>query len=163
MMLTPLDLENVAFGRSFRGYNDEEVDNFLEQVAGDYEKIFKENQRLKEEFSQLQKELEHYQNLEQTLNNTMVLAEKTAEEVKRNAQKEADLLFKEARVKADEIISEAEKKAEETYRRYAELQEASRNFKIKFCSFLEAQLELLRDFPGEENTGETSHTKIIAG
>ena len=66
-MLTPMDIHNKDFKRSFRGYNEDEIDDFLDKVVNDYEKLFRENDRLKEELARAKKDNEQYQQLEQNL------------------------------------------------------------------------------------------------
>ena len=76
-MLTPLDIHNKEFKRSFRGYNEDEIDDFLDQVVNDYEKLFRENDNLKEELSRMKKDNAQYQKLENNLKETLLIAQKT--------------------------------------------------------------------------------------
>ena len=91
-MLTPMDIHNKEFKRSFRGYNEDEIDEFLDQVVSDYEKLFRQNDNLKEEIARSQKNIEQYQKLEQNLHDTLLVAQKTAEEVVATANKNAEEL-----------------------------------------------------------------------
>lgn len=91
-MLTPMDIHNKEFKRSFRGYNEDEIDEFLDQVVNDYEKLYRENDRLKEEVERIQKNIEQYQRLEKNLQDTLLVAQKTAEEVVATAKKNAEEL-----------------------------------------------------------------------
>ena len=68
-MLTPLDIHNKEFKRSFRGYNEEDVDEFLDRVIKDYELLYRENIELKENMDRLNSKLEHFQHMENTLHN----------------------------------------------------------------------------------------------
>ena len=77
-MLTPMDIHNKDFKRSFRGYNEDEIDDFLDQVVNDYEKLFRENDRLKEELERAHKDNEQYKQLEKNLKDTLLVAQKTA-------------------------------------------------------------------------------------
>ena len=74
-MLTPLDIHNKEFKRSFRGYNEDEIDDFLDQVVNDYEKLFRENDNLKEELSRMKKDNAQYQKLENNLKETLLIAQ----------------------------------------------------------------------------------------
>ena len=85
-MLTPLDIENKRFSKSIKGYNLDEVDDFLDQLTIDYEKLYKENNELKNQLEDSKKDLEHYKNVEQTLQNTLIMAQSTADDIKANAQ-----------------------------------------------------------------------------
>ena len=89
-MLTPMDIHNREFKRAaLRGYKESEVDEFLDLVVADYEKLMRENERLKEQARYNDKELTHYRNLEKNLQDTLVVAQKTADEVVSAAKKNA--------------------------------------------------------------------------
>lgn len=107
MKLTPLDIHHKEFKRAIRGYNEEEVDMFLDQVSTEFERIFKENVNLKEEVEKLRGKVDQYSNIEQTLQNTLLTAQKSAEEVQMNAKKEAELVVKDAELKAKQLLDEA--------------------------------------------------------
>ena len=89
MKLTPLDIRHKEFKRGMRGYVDGEVDEFLDEVADEFERLFKENIELSERCEGLQEKIDQYRNLEETLQNTLVAAQRSAEELKANAQKES--------------------------------------------------------------------------
>ncbi|MHB1127863.1 MAG: DivIVA domain-containing protein [Bacillota bacterium] len=143
MSLTPLDIQNKEFRKAFRGYSEEEVDSFLDKVIQEYERLYQENQYLKEKMSQLNDGLGKYKELEETLRNTLVLAQQTSEEVRANAAKEAELLYREAKAKAEEMINAADRKALEIYREFEETQKQSRAFRVQLRAFLQSQLELI--------------------
>ena len=73
MKLTAMDINNKEFKRGLRGYSVEEVDEFLDQVVENYEELYKENSRLKESLSRVNEKLEHYEKLEATIQNTLLL------------------------------------------------------------------------------------------
>ncbi len=87
MPLTPLDIHNKEFGRGFRGYDEDQVNEFLDQIIKDYELVIREKKALEEQVAQLEGKLDHFSNIEDTLNKSIVVAQEAAEEVKRNAQK----------------------------------------------------------------------------
>ncbi len=103
-MLTPLDIQNKEFKRSFRGYNEDEIDGFLDLVIKDYEHLYRENVELKDTIERLNGKLENYQQMENTLHNTLVIAQETAEEVKLNAKKQSELLMREAEIKGQQLV-----------------------------------------------------------
>lgn len=144
-MLTPLDINKKEFSRSFRGYSCEEVDEFLEQVLRDYGQVFRENQELREKNLYLTEELERYARLEKTIKDALVMAQQTSDEMRENAQREASLIIKEAENKAREIIHQAQVEVEKAERYQSDLQAKTAAFKMRFRSFLKAQLELLVD------------------
>src|SRR5690554_51901 len=99
-MLTPLDIQNKEFKKGIRGYKEDEVDEFLDEIMINYEKLFKENAELKDKIENAQQQVEQYKNIENTLKNTLVVAQNTAEEVKSSAQKKSQLIIEEAEIKA---------------------------------------------------------------
>lgn len=110
-MLTPMDIHNKDFKRSFRGYNEDEIDDFLDQVVNDYEKLFRDNERLKEELERACKDNEQYQQLEKNLKDTLLVAQKTAEEVTSNARKNAEEMRENAAKECQNLRMEAEMNA----------------------------------------------------
>ncbi|MBC7076105.1 MAG: DivIVA domain-containing protein [Syntrophomonadaceae bacterium] len=104
-MITAIEIRNQQFKKSFRGYNEEEVKNFLLRLAEDYETLYGENSQLKEDVQKLQYELGKYYKLEDTMNNSLILAQQTAEELKENARKEADLILQNAKQRITEILA----------------------------------------------------------
>lgn len=140
-MLTPMDIHNKEFKRSFRGYNEEEVDEFLDKIMEDYELLYKENSDLKDRINIMNEKLQSYTNMETTLNNTLIVAQNTAEELKKNASKEAELIIQKAQQNAEKILQKAN---QEVVRIRMELENYRKQlniFKAKFKSLLEAQLE----------------------
>ncbi len=107
-MITPMDIHNKTFSRGLRGYSQEEVDAFLEELAGDYERIYREHREMEEEMDTIKTKLRNYEKMESTMSSTLVMAQETAENVKKNAQKEAELAVREAQSEAHKIISSAE-------------------------------------------------------
>jgi cell division initiation protein len=142
-MLTPLEIHNKEFKRSFRGYNEEEVDEFLDRVIKDYETLYRENMDLKEAIERLNSKVEHYQHMENTLHSTLVIAQETAEEVKLNAKKETELIMKEAEIRAQKLVEEALSKVRKLTGEYEELQKQAQVFRTRLRTLLQAQMEML--------------------
>lgn len=143
MPLTPLDIHNKEFSRGFRGYDEDEVNEFLDQVVKDYEMVLRDKRNLEEQVRQLQERLEHFSNIEDTLNKSIVIAQETAEEVKQNAQKEAKLIIREAEKNADRIVNEALSKARKIAIEIEDLKKQSKVFRNRLRTLIEAQLDLL--------------------
>lgn len=140
-MITPLEIQNKEFKKSIRGYRENEVDEFLDLIMIDYEKIYKENIELKDKITLLNEQISKYRNLEKTLNDTLVVAQSTAEEVKSNAHKKAELIIQQSEIDAQQIIDAANKKVMEIKREYEEIKKQVRVFQTKFRTLLESQLE----------------------
>lgn len=145
-MITPLDIQNKEFKRAFRGYKDLEVDEFLDEIVEDYEKLYKENIELKDKILTLNEQIEYYNNLENTLKETLVVAQNTADDVVIAAREKSKNIIKDAELMAREIIIKAEKKVEEIKEEYEYLQREVFLFKTRYKSFLEAQITTIDEF-----------------
>ena len=145
-MLTPLDIENKKFQRKMmNGYNVDEVDDFLDEITVDYEKLYKENTELRAEIERSKSDIDKYKTIEQTLQNTLVMAQKTADEIKDAAQEEADNIIKNARSKMQDSVDELDKESETRKREYAETKKQFDIYRAKMEALLISQLELLKD------------------
>lgn len=149
-MLTPLDIENKRFSKTIKGYNVDEVDDFLDQLTDDYEKLYKENAELRDKVEESKKDLEHYKNVEQTLQNTLVMAQTTAEDIKTNAQSRAEQIIRDAQSEARRATEEITKEEFEIRKRTEELKRQFGVYKAKMEALLISQLELLQDNKDEE-------------
>lgn len=143
MPLSPLDIHNKEFTRGFRGYAEDEVNEFLDQIIKDYEIILREKKELEDKIKTMTEQMNHYNTLEDTLQKSIVVAQEAAEEVRRNSQKEAKLIVKEAEKNADRIINEALTKARKITIEIDELKKQSKVFRNRFKMLVEAQLDLL--------------------
>lgn len=142
-MLTPLDIESKVFSKSFSGYNVSEVKIFLKEILTYYEMLYKENIELKDKVNTLQEGIQYYKNIEETLHNTLVLAEKTAEETKALARQKAEQIEKEAQLKADLIINDSKNEVCEINKAKNELIRSFDLYKIQMKQFLKSQLEII--------------------
>ena len=133
-MITPLDIENKKFSKQMmNGYNVDEVDEFLDQVTQDYETNYKQLALLNTKIEELNTALNHYKNIESTLQNTLVMAQSTAEEVKNVAKQQADQILAEAQKQAEEIIKGSKEGAAKA------LEEIEQQTKIKEQQFNEVK------------------------
>ena len=108
-MITPLDIENKKFSKQvMNGYSVEEVDDFLDDLTVDYTKNYKEITELKNKVTELTKSLEHYKTIEETLQNTLIMAQTTAEDVKKVAKQQADQIINEAKGTAQKQANDLE-------------------------------------------------------
>jgi cell division initiation protein len=123
-LLTPLEIHKKEFRRAFRGYSEEEVDAFLDRVVQDYERLYRENQELQERLQKTEGSIAQYRELEEVIKNTLVMAQKNAQELEANAAREAELIVREARTQAETILRDAQSRAERLVR---EAEEQARN------------------------------------
>lgn len=140
-MLTPLDIQNKEFKKGMRGYKESDVDSFLDEVITDYERIYKDNIELKEKMSMISDQLKHYNDIEETLQNTLIVAQSAAEEVRVNAREKSNIIIKEAEENARKIISKANDEVVDIKREYESVKKDISIFKTRFKSFLQSQLE----------------------
>lgn len=145
MTLTPLDIHNKEFSRSFRGYNEDEVNEFLDQVIKDFEFLTRMNKELESQLAEYQDRLNHYVNVEESLNKSIMFAQEAAEEVKLNSKKEAQLIIKEAEKNADRIINEALMRSREISHEVDHMKKQAIIYRSRFKSLVETQLEMLTD------------------
>ena len=122
MRITPLDIQQMVFKVNFRGYDKEEVNRFLEELAQTVESLNRDHAVQQEKIIYLEQQLAELKRTEATLSNTLLSAQSLAEDVKRNAQREADLVIKEAEVKAGELIRQARVALTDTQRDLSSLQ-----------------------------------------
>ena len=145
-MITPLDIENKKFSKHMMsGYSVEEVDEFLDDLTEDYEKAYKQSTELKARVDELERSLVHYKTIEDTLQNTLVMAQSTAEEVKEVARQQAEQIIKEAEGNARKSVDDL---GQEILMKKKELEDIKKQFdvyKAKMESLLISQLELLKD------------------
>ena len=151
-LITPLDIENKKFSKQMmNGYNVDEVDDFLDELTLDYTKNYKEVNELRNKVEELNKSLEHYKTIEETLQNTLVMAQSTAEDVKKVARQQADQIINEAKGTAQKQASDLDN---EIVAKKKELEDVKKQFdiyKAKMESLLISQLELLKDINKEDN------------
>lgn len=143
MALTPLDIHNKEFKRVFRGYDEDEVNEFLDLVIKEFEILIREKKELEEKLAEYEERLNHFNNIEESLSKTIIVAQEAADEVKNNAKKEAELIIREAEKNADRIINEALAKSRKIALEVEELKKQASIFRTRFRTLLEAQLEIL--------------------
>lgn len=150
-MITPLDIENKKFSKQMmNGYSVEEVDDFLDDLTADYSKNYKEATELKSKVEELTKSLEHYKTIEETLQNTLVMAQTTADDVKKVAKQQAEQIINEAKGTAQRQVGDLDN---EIVAKKKELDDVKKQFdiyKAKMESLLISQLELLKDINKED-------------
>ena len=161
MKLTPLDIQQQQFSVRFRGFDANEVDAFLETVANELEDLLKMNKELRGELERKEARIGEYQNMEKTLKETLLMAQTTSEEMKKNAQKAIEELKANTQKEATFIIAHAREQAEkmiaETNSRLIKIQEEVNELKRKkiilrqeLRSLLETHLRLLESSSEKE-------------
>lgn len=149
-MLTPIDIENKEFTKSFRGYDIDEVEEFLHVLVADYEKLYRENASLKDKNAMLQETIGNYRGMEETMQNAILAAQKSADDIKRNAYSRAENIAREAQTRANESIANADKTIQELENTYLALQGEVDTYRARVRSILETNLKLLDEMPRVE-------------
>ncbi len=150
-MITPLDIDNKRFSKQMvNGYSVEEVDDFLDELTADYSKNYKEVNELRTKVEELNNSLVQYKTIESTLQNTLVMAQSTAEEVKNVAKQKADQIVDEAKANAQKQVDELNN---EIIMRQKELDDVKKQFdiyKAKMESLLVSQSEIIKQINQDE-------------
>lgn len=145
-MITPLEIENKKFSKkTLNGYDPEEVDDFLDELTKDYENLYRQSTENQSEIDNLKGKLEHYSQIESTLQSTLLMAQSAADEVKKAAQKEAEQIVREAENKAKEATSDVDRQIMEKKKTLEDVQKQFDVYKAKMESLLISQLELIKE------------------
>ena len=145
-MITPLEIENKKFSKQMmNGYSVEEVDDFLDELTACYEKIYKDSNESKDKIRELEGKLEHYKQIEGTLNNTLIMAQTTAEDIKNVAKQQADQIIKDAESDAKQSLTNLEQQIALKQKSLEDLQKQFDVYKAKMESLLISQLELINE------------------
>lgn len=147
MKVTPLDIRRKEFKRSMRGYSDEEVDLFLDEVADEFERLFQENIELQERVQRLEEQMAAHAQLREALEKTLITAQLQADEIKANARKESELILRDAELKARDMVGESYKETQRVQQALIQLKRLEEDFRFKFRSLLEGHLKLLEEAP----------------
>ncbi len=148
MALTPNDIHNKEFHRGFRGYAENEVDEFLDEVVREFEVLLRERQELRLQAEESAQRLSRFQELEEHLQRALVVAQQTADEVRQNAQREAELITREAQQRAEQLMDETRTELKLLERDLLERKRELDVWKARVRSLLESELALLADEGG---------------
>jgi cell division initiation protein len=116
--ITPIDIQHKTFKKALQGYDRVEVDQFLDELIETLEDDASARAALEAEIVDLRERISHFKAMEESLQNTLILAQRTADEVKASAHKEADLIRQEARVATEREINQYQDRANEARREY---------------------------------------------
>ncbi len=116
MNVSPLDLRQQRFRKSFRGFEQVEVTSFLAAVADDYEQALRETDRLRQDLARMEAVLNEHREAERNLRNTLMTAQKLAEDIKANAELEADRIIREAEGRSDLLLDKTQARLEDVQR-----------------------------------------------
>jgi DivIVA domain len=144
-----MEITNKEFKKVLRGYSVDEVDEFLDKVAETYEALYKENSSLKEKVFNFEEKVAHYNKMENTIQNTLLLAQNASDQARENAKKESELILKNANDTAQKIIDKAHSDVIHINDEFERMKQEFSKFRTKFRSFMESQLEMFDDMEKE--------------
>lgn len=148
MKITPLDIQQQQFkGKMLGGLDPDDVDAFLQTVAGEMENLVRENNELKEQLSRQNREMTDMAEKEKDLRETMLAAQRITEDMKANAGKEASLIVSEAELKGERIVADAERQLGELKTRIEEVRRQKIQFEMSFKALLDS---FARQLSGDE-------------
>ncbi len=141
MRITPIDILNRKFPRNLRGYSVSAVDDFLRELAEDYQSALEENAGLKDQIALMQKELKGFRDVDNAMKEALVFAQHSAEDVRNIARREAELIVREAQAQATHIVEGAQDRVAEYERQLDQLKEQRKRFGWEFRALLQAHLD----------------------
>src|ERR687893_1716624 len=156
MPIRPIDVRHKEFKNSFRGYDANQVDDFLDAVADEFERAYSDNSRMREEISGLRERLQQFEELEGSIRAALVHAEQAAEDLRRSsareaedlrqsASREADFTIREAKARAHQMLADSSARVERIQESYEAMQEAKRNFANDFRHLLKTYMEMMEN------------------
>ena len=151
MKLTPMDINDKEFKKVLRGYSPEEVDEFLDEVVESYEELYKEKAKLEEKLAAANEQISHYSKIENTIQNTLLLAQNAADTAKETAQREADLILKNANEASQKILDRANDDIVNINNEYEKTKQEYIKFRAKYKNFVKTQLETFEDLEKDMN------------
>ena len=160
-MLTPEQIENQEFRKVLRGYKEEDVDEFLDQIKEDMELLYRENKELKEKIDIYKKQIEGYKTIEETLKATLLRAEMVAEDTCSAANKKAKLIVEDAQLQAKQQLERAALEITELKKEHEFLNKEFRVFRNKFKTLLENEMNYIDEVFYETKDTEKVEEKTV--
>src|ERR671913_514357 len=156
MPIRPIEIRRKEFKSSFRGYDPNQVDDFLDAVADEFERTYTEDQRMREEVSSLRDRLQQFEDLEGSIRAALVHAEQASDDLRRtatqeaegirqSAQREADFTIREAQSRSHQMLADSSARIERVQDSYTALQEAKRSFANDFRHLLKTYTDVMEN------------------
>jgi cell division initiation protein len=154
MTIRPIDVRRKEFGNKFRGYDPDQVDDFLDSVADEFESVYSRNSRMQEEISNLRERLQQFEELEGAIRAALVQAEQAAKDLREsanreanqlreNARQEADLILREARERSHHMMADSSARVERVQESYEALQKAKQTFAADLRHLLKSYMAVM--------------------
>lgn len=159
MNYTPNDIQNIEFKKTMFGYSEDMVNDVLDKIIEDYSYYIHESIELKDRVGVLSEAIQHYKKIEDSLQETLNVAHKTSDDIKKNAKDKSEMIERESKMAAQKIVAEAQKEADRITREYEETKKEMRVFKTRIESLLSAQIDLLNTMFEDGDTKKTNALK----
>lgn len=145
MYRTPLDIQNKEFSRRFRGYDIDEVKEYLSQLADEWAILIEENKNLETRLKDLEGQLEYYRNIEALLKETLLSTQQAMNELRKTTEEERRSIINSAQNSAREIVRKAEEEKAQIEMEIEKLKTMYKEFRTKFINMLESYRKLLEE------------------
>ena len=145
--ITVVDIQHRTFKRALQGYDRTDVDQFLDEIIESLEDEATARAALEAEIADLKERISHFKSMEESLQSTLLLAQRTADEVKAAAHKEADLIKQEARLQSEREIGALSERVEEARREFQRMADIAEKAKSEIRSLLLSHLSLIDRTP----------------
>jgi cell division initiation protein len=152
MNFTPNDIQNILFKKSLIGFNQLQVNDVLEKIVEDFSDLIRENAKMKDKLEDLQDKLKYYKTIENSLQNSLIVAQQTSDEIVANAKKNAENILKEAELNAHKIIDEANKEILGVRFEQERLKREVEAYRARIESVIMSQLKSLQNLREEESS-----------
>ncbi|WP_125567707.1 DivIVA domain-containing protein [Companilactobacillus insicii] len=167
MVLSPIEIHDKEFEHKFRGYNRDQVDKFLKQVAQDYDLALQKNEQIQKELKDTKEQLKYFTDMRDALNQSIIVAQDAADKVKTNAEQEAQIIVEESQKKArdlldqstaksNQILEDASSKARQVTIETDDLKKKSADYRRGLEEILRQQLNMIKSPEWEKLSQETS-------
>ena len=143
MAIRPGDVRRKEFKSALRGYDANQVDDFLDELADEFERTFAENQRLSDEVKNLKERLEQFEELETSIREALVHAQQVSRDLRHNATKEAELIVREANEQSHRILADSSARVERVQESYEVLRKAKQEFANDFRYLLKSYMDVM--------------------
>ena len=156
MPIRPIDIRRKEFKNGFRGYDANQVDDFLDTLADEFERNYNENQRMREEVSGLRNRLQQFEDLEGSIRAALVHAEQAAndlrrsanqeaEDVRQGARREAEFTLRDAQARSHRILADSSARIERVQESYEALLESKKSFANDFRHLLKTYMKMMEN------------------
>jgi cell division initiation protein len=165
MRLTATDIRQQQFAmKLIRGFDPQEVDAFLEELADDVEELTRENALLKEQLAALEERTRGMDAREQSLHETLVTAQKIAEEFRENSRRESDLILRDAQLRAEKLLQDSRAEHAQLASEVGALRRERRRMGEEILRILESYRRLVeQDLAADQASAEAAEPARPAG